>query len=329
MIDDRVRGTGSAASDAEIEAATPRQRGGNQARVGLFVIAGFISVVAVIFLMTNPATLRGRYMVFTRLSDAGGIREGDAVQMRGVIIGRVHAFEFVNDNQEVSVELEIEGDKHIPTDSYSRLAGAGLVGGRTMEVVPGIAASFVEEGDTIPSASAVGGIMETAEDVALRAGTVLDQMNKLLSDPTIASVQSTASETERMMRDLRAVIAVQQRQLADLTASLNRSAAGLETLTDSVNGALGGVRPSLTSATARADSTMAQIRITSERLDRTAASIDSILGRLNAGQGSMGKFLNDDAFYNNFSRAADEIALLAKDLRENPKKYLNFRLIGF
>src|SRR5688572_8619582 len=210
MIDDRVRGTGSTASDAEIQAATPRPRGGNQVRVGLFVIAGFISVIVVLFLMTNPATLRGRYMVFTQLPDAGGVRAGDAVQMRGVIIGRVHDFELINGNQEVSIQLEIEGQWHIPTDSHTRLAGLGLVGGRAMEIVPGVATTFFEKGDTIPATTGVSGIMESAEVVADRATIVLDQMNKLLSDPTIASVQSTATETNAMMRDFRQMIAVQQ-----------------------------------------------------------------------------------------------------------------------
>jgi phospholipid/cholesterol/gamma-HCH transport system substrate-binding protein len=329
MIDDRVRGSGSTATDAEIQAATPKPRGGNQARVGLFVLAGFLSVIAVIFLMTNPSTLRGRYMMFTTHPDAGGIRAGDAVQMRGVIIGRVHDFELINGNREVAIQLEIEGEWRVPIDSETRLAGQGLIGGRTMEIVPGTATTYFEEGDTIPATTALSGIMETAEDVAGRAGTVLDQMNKLLSDPTIASVQSSATETNAMLRDLRAVIAVQQRQLADLTASLNRSAVGLEGITDSIAAATPGLTRSANSAAAKADSMLAEIRVTTARLDRTAASIDSILARMNSGQGTMGKFLNDDAFYNNFARAADEIALLAKDLRENPKKYLNFRLIGF
>ena len=77
------------ADDQEILAATPRNTGGKEAQVGLFVILGVVSFIIVLFWMTDPATFRGRYMLVSEVTNAGGVRPGDPIQMRGVNVGRV------------------------------------------------------------------------------------------------------------------------------------------------------------------------------------------------------------------------------------------------
>ena len=91
--------SGRGTDDAELRANLPRDKGTRQLRVGAFVIVGLVSFFIVLFLLTDPGTFRGRYDVFTRLGDAGGVRRGDPIQMRGVIIGRVSGFEMGSDGQ--------------------------------------------------------------------------------------------------------------------------------------------------------------------------------------------------------------------------------------
>jgi hypothetical protein len=122
-------------SDHELDRAGPATAGGREVRIGIFVLLGILSTLTVLFLLTDPATFRGRYMIFTQVDDAGGLRKGDPVQMRGVNIGRVH--DFTLENRRVLITLELEGRWDVPQDSHTRIAGMGLLGGRTIEVVPG------------------------------------------------------------------------------------------------------------------------------------------------------------------------------------------------
>ncbi len=48
--------------------------------------------------------MRGRYMLVTTVENAGGVRRGDPVEMRGVIIGRINGFEMMADGR-VAVRL--------------------------------------------------------------------------------------------------------------------------------------------------------------------------------------------------------------------------------
>ena len=79
-------------SDEELAGAAPKKSGGKDMLIGIFVLSGLLAFVAILFLLTDPATMRGRYMLVTTVQDAGGVRRGDPVQMRGVIIGRINGF---------------------------------------------------------------------------------------------------------------------------------------------------------------------------------------------------------------------------------------------
>jgi phospholipid/cholesterol/gamma-HCH transport system substrate-binding protein len=321
MQDDRSRGNAprKPLDDAEIQAAMPREVGGREVRVGIFVLLGILAAVAVLFVLTDPATLRGRYMVVTPLENAGGIRRGDPVQMRGVNVGRIHSFDMVGSS--VNITLEIEGAWAIPADSYTRLAGTGLFGGRTMEIVPGVRTDNVPEGDTLLSVGEEAGIFGTAEVVGAQASTVLEQLNLLLAEPTITAVQGTAAELHALSAELRGALTVQQQQLNELTASLRRSALEVERAA--------GAAPDVASVAARADTAMVQIALTARTLEHTTSVLDSILSRFEAGEGTLGRLARDESLYLSLNQAAESIALLATDIRENPRRYFRIGLFGF
>jgi phospholipid/cholesterol/gamma-HCH transport system substrate-binding protein len=253
------------------------------------------------------------------MESAGGIRRGDPVQMRGVNIGRIQGFEM--EGGLVNITLEIEGDWEIPADSEARLAGAGIFGGRTMEVIPGEASAPVAQGDTIRSAGVDAGILGTAEVMGTQANVLLGQLNQLFSDPTVQAVQGTAGELYQLTAELRRVVAAQQAQLTALTSSLQRSALAIETAA--------GAGPDVARVAARADTAMAQITLTTRTLDRTAGMLDSILARFEAGEGTLGRMARDESLYVNLNRAAEAVALLATDVRENPRRYIRIGIFGF
>ena len=54
--------------------------------------------------------------------------------------------------------------------------------------------------------------------------------------------------------------------------------------------------------------------------------LSDMMDRLNAGEGSAGKFLRDPAFYDNTNRLLTDSQDLVKAIRQNPKKYLTIHL---
>ena len=122
----------------------PPSRGRDQAIwVGFFLVLGIIAIFAALFILTDAAFFRGRYIVSTVVTDAGGIRRGDPVQMLGVNIGRVQRFRIAKDN--VEIRLELEGEYNVPKDSHVELKSGGLLGGMIADVVPGDATEYLRQ----------------------------------------------------------------------------------------------------------------------------------------------------------------------------------------
>ena len=315
-MNERIQGS-KGPTDEELRVAVPKDKGGKELRVGIFVLAGLIGTLAALFLLSDPAAMRGRYTLVTQMPDAGGIRKGDPVLMHGVNIGRIRRFS-MNETGLVDIDMEIEGEWRLPDDSRTRLAGAGLLGGQTMEILRGVSTVVAEPMDTIPSAETTGGMLETPEEVGNTANDVLVQVRKVLDDQTVGSIRTSTVELEGLLTQLRGIATVQRDQLATLTSSLNRSARGFE--------AAAAAGPDVARIVARTDSTAMVLRQTGATLDRAVGSLDVVLQRMAAGEGTLGRLSKDDSLYVSLNRAASEIANVAADLRANPRKYVNLEI---
>jgi len=60
------------------------------------------------------------------------------------------------------------------------------------------------------------------------------------------------------------------------------------------------------------------------RLDRVSTRLDTVMERLESGQGSAGKLLSDEKLYNNMNKFFEDADSLVIDLKKDPKKYLKF-----
>ncbi len=305
-------------TEEEILASTPKGSGSKEAQVGFFVLLGLVSFVIVLFWMTDPATLRGRYMLVTEVSNAGGVRGGDPVQMQGVNIGRVHGFEMLDDNR-VVITMEIDGKWGIPLGSETVMGEAGLFGGRTLEVVRGPGPGVYAEGDTLAGEGASGsGLLSSVDDLSAQAEAVLGSMNAMLNDSTVGAVQGSAQQLEVLLTQLSAVTNEQRAALRELTAKLNSAAEGMEAASEA--------GPDVARAAARADSAMAMLQTTSVSLDEATTSLRTILDRMEAGEGTLGRLSVDESLYVNMNTAAETLTALLADLQANPSKYINISI---
>ena len=304
-------------SEEEIMQAVPQGEAGREVRLGIFVVLGLLSFVMLLFLLTDPATFRGRYVITTEVQNAGGIRNGDPIQMLGVNIGRISNFEMTDDGT-VEIDLEIEGEWQIPEDSRTRMGGAGLFGGRTLEVVRGDAREYLDPGDRIPGEGDSSDPLAQFNELGGQAETVLERIEVLLDGETVESVQGSARNLETLLAELGTVVDAQQGRLDELTRSLARSAQGLE------EAAAAG--PDAARAVARADSLLVVLRGTSENLDAASSSLGTILARMESGEGTLGRLSVDSSLYDNLNEAAARMAALALDVQENPERYIRLSL---
>jgi phospholipid/cholesterol/gamma-HCH transport system substrate-binding protein len=289
--------------------------------VGLLVIGGIAAILITLFTFTNAALFRGRYIVNSTVPNAGGIRKGDPVQMRGVNIGRVLKF-FINKN-DVTLRLEIEGEYKIPADSRVELRSAGILAGMVAQVIPGTSTKTLGWNDTLPG-SVGEGAFEGVDELTKSAQRAVDQVEKMLNDETVANIQHGTGEAHQLLIDLRNTVAEQRKELLVLSQNLRKSSDSLQKVT---------AGPELERTVKRLDTITERMDGVVNGLDRSAHSMEAVLGRIERGEGSLGKLTKDDELYvnaaeaaANLKKAAAEMARLTEDIRLNPKKYVKLSL---
>ena len=310
-------------TEKPLPVAPPRPGRHREAFVGLFVVAGILATVILLAVMTDAALFRGRYIVTTNVPQAGGIRKGDPVQMRGVNIGRVLGFGFGKRKENVEIRLEIEGEYLIPKDSRVELKSAGLLGGTVADVLPGSSNERARGGDVLQG-NIGPGVFDKVDELAGQADKVAVKLQTILTDDTVQDIKGTASHARTSLDELQQILKEQRAQLRDLTANLKRSSASLDKATSG---------PELERAVKRMDELTAKMDTTLATLDRSSKSLESVLGRMDRGEGTLGKLSKDDALYNNaieaaqnLNKASAEMQKLMADLQANPKKYINLKI---
>ena len=297
---------------------TPARRGHRQELwAGALVLAGVVAILLALFTLTDASMFRGRYVVTTQVPDAGGIRKGDPVQMRGVNIGRVTGFNIRQDG--VVVRLELEGEFSVPVDSRVELKSAGLLGGTVADVVPGKSAQAVEDGGSLPGQSA-GDAFSGVEALTDKAEAALSQVQQLVAPETAQHVARSSAELEGLLKELSAAAVEQRQQLSALTKSLRRSAAGVES-------AVAG--PELARAVKRLEALSVRMDAVSASLQRSSGSLEVVLGRIERGEGTLGRLSKDETLYLSLNAAATQVAkagrevgALSEDLRLHPERYV-------
>ena len=307
------------------EGEGPPLKGGNQTLwVGVFLILGMICILAALFILTDAAIFRGRYIVTTTVPDAGGIRRGDPVQMLGVNIGRVQRFNI--DPQGVAIRLELEGEYDVPADSTVLLKSSGLLGGMIAEIIPGKSTQVLKGGANLPGRTDAQ-MMDAVNKIAGEAEQVLARVQTVLSDENIESIGNTtrnldagSGQMRKLLADVNVAVNDQRRELRTLSASLQRSAEGFEKVATGPE--LERTLKNVDAATARMDAVMAS-------LEKTSATVETVMGRLERGEGTAGKLLRDEELYRNMNaamlnmnQATVNINKLSEEVRRNPQKYL-------
>jgi phospholipid/cholesterol/gamma-HCH transport system substrate-binding protein len=300
--------------EGDLLSALPARSANREVKVGIFVLAGILAFFVALFSLTDVGTFRGRYYATTIIETAGGMRAGDPVQMRGVNIGRVTGFQMVPDG--VAVTMEIYNRYEIPEDSRVVVRSAGLLGGMVVDMAPGQSPNRVRR-DQILAGGVEQDIMSAATDLGGQAETVLERAALLLSDQTIGAVGASTADLQLLLAELSALAVAQRQELALLTRSLRASAEGVERAT---------AGPELERAVANIDALTTRLDATTATLGSASTSLENVIGRVERGEGTLGKLTTDEELYDNMNEAVQSLQGLVADIQENPRRYINLRV---
>ena len=110
------------------------------------------------------------------------------------------------------------------------------------------------------------------------------------------------------------IASILKKDLPEMSSDLRETLKRLNALADAVQDTSGTLGMVLSSRTLY------------DRIEHISANLSSLTDSLAAGKGTAGALLSDDSMYEDLHKTILDLQTLLTDMRENPKKYVTFKL---
>ena len=176
-------------------------------RVGIFVLVSLAVFLGIIYMLGARARLfEARYTLYAEFTDVGGLQVGATVRLAGVQIGRVSKVELpAQPGGKVRVELKIAKQfaDRIRKDSEARIQTQGLLGDRIVEITVGTAQmAAVTPGETVRSRDPVdiSNIIGEGAGVVRSVAALADSFRQVAEEFQATRVMQDLGDTVRAAR---------------------------------------------------------------------------------------------------------------------------------
>ena len=123
--------------------------------VGVFLLAGFASFSWLAVKMGDLDLFKKEsYNVSASFTSISGLKEGAALELAGVVVGKVTKIELNEEEFEATVYMDVRKTIQLSDDSIASIRTSGIIGDKFIKLTPGGSELFLEPGDMIEETEA-------------------------------------------------------------------------------------------------------------------------------------------------------------------------------
>lgn len=322
---------------------------------GTVLVALAIVVGAALWLGHVPLGSRPE-RVTVRFRTVGGLNVGAPVTLRGVKVGQVAAVSLTDDGW-VLATLKMQERPELPASPAVIAASASLFGEWEAEIIslddpidqPAVrteleAARAAGRGDwpgaILPD---IGELTAQAGRIASDIALLTDRVGAVFDSTTAAKVRNSLDDFLTMVNRLTAFANQQTAKVdrvstfaergagdfAGAARSLQATMARLDSATsdgqiEKIVSASQGSATDIRAAAADLRTMLEAVRQHEADVVRVLVAADSVMSRLQAGEGTLGMLSRDSALYLETTATVVELRKLIADIQVNPRKYFKF-----
>ncbi|NJB68626.1 phospholipid/cholesterol/gamma-HCH transport system substrate-binding protein [Desulfobaculum xiamenense] len=281
-------------------------KSGAEIKVGIFVFVAVIMLAYMSLQVGERELLRsGVYDLVVYFDSVTGLKEGAPVEIAGIEVGRVSGIEL--ENGRAKLVLELEDRVRLRADVVARIMTRGVLGDKYVALSGGTEAyPELAEGGVIQRSDRSADLevlMNKIGQIADDIGTVSKSVSSVLGGP----------DGERGLRDT-------FENLRDLTVTLNqmvqRNVESIDLIVTNMRDFSGDLRD-LSSANKQSIGSIIQnFETASNGLRDTLTTVNSVLAKIDEGQGAAGRLVNDEEMGRNLHEAVASLESVARKIDE-------------
>jgi phospholipid/cholesterol/gamma-HCH transport system substrate-binding protein len=311
----------------------------NETKVGaLTVIAVTLIVLGFNFLKGKTIFKSGNF-IYAKYHDTKGLIVSNPVFVNGYQVGTVFEIENLNAQlSDISVAIKMNNNYQIPTNSIATIQENPL-GTNSIYISLGNATTYLKNGDTVktaPATSLLGDFMNTLSPMGQQFKKTIDELRKVLVNVNDVMDDQNKANFKELITNL-----------TKTSDNLNKSMASIEQMVDQQGGSIAQTAENINGFTKNLAENNKKISNIINNLDSTSQSIKDAnlnktikdiqtalvginltLQKLNNGNGTAAKIMNDPSVYTELKNTIHSVNTLVDDIKVHPKRYINISVFG-
>jgi phospholipid/cholesterol/gamma-HCH transport system substrate-binding protein len=295
-------------------------------KTAALVIGGILLFIYGFSYLKGKSIFKDTKTLYTVYDEVEGLIPGAKVTINGLSIGKISNIDFLPSTTKILVTMDVRKELNFSRESAAMLYEVGLIGGKAISIVPKFDNNkTIQSGDTLrseikpsftdlinrqiePLQIKIESMLTSADSLFVGVSNVLDSDTQANLKNTLENLSVTMENLNNASLAAHNILAQNQEQLNATFVNIKDTSENLKSITDSISSA--------------------EISRSINQFSKTVAGLNTIVSAIDAGEGTAGKLIRDEALYDNLRAATKELELLMRDLKNHPKRYVHFSLFG-
>ena len=273
--------------------------------VGTLVLTGVAAFILGTMWLSGKESRSGRRVVNVQFDDVGNMKRGNPVKVSGVQLGTVDEIAY-RDVGNVLVTLNLDPRIEPKKDATAELSSVGLVGDVVIVFDPGKSTEPLGPNDVL-TGTTERGLMDIGGELSSEAKATMESLREVANKELAEDLRGTLRSFQRLANTY-----------TGPASELNATMIQLRQLSARVDSVLAST--DLSRVVTNADSTSVRFGRLADQYTVTGARLDSLLMKINRGEGTLGKLMTNDSMYTQLTDLSRSLKEFLDDLKKNPGK---------
>ena len=311
-----------------------------EVKTGLLTLLTLAAFIWGYNFIIGKSLFKSQRIFYAQYENVAGLMTANTVTIHGLQVGQVNKMYFHPQKpNQVVVEILMSSDVPVPSNSVARIYSSDLLGTRGIMILQGDSPILAVDKDTLISETQlslkdelndmVEPIMKKTGDLMTSFDTILASLNDVFNKETrdnlistVTSLKNTIQNLEHATLTVDTLVDSQKNRLAVIVANVESISENLKNNNANLNRIINNV--------ALLSDSLAQVDVagTMKKVNNAIAGLNSIVQKVENGEGSLGQLVNNEKVYNELESASKGLNLLLEDMRLNPSRYVHFSVFG-
>jgi phospholipid/cholesterol/gamma-HCH transport system substrate-binding protein len=314
----------------------------NETKVGLLTITAIVLLIVGYSYVSGKKIFTTKSTYYAVYNKVSGLQVSNPVLINGYRIGEVEDIHITSPaDPHILVAFTVKDDIQVPKGAKAEIYNADLLGSKAIRLIMDTTNQTLHKpGDTILSSTQqslketikgeLSPIKDKTASLITKIDTLVGNVNTVMNKggrqalaKSIENFNQSLKNLEKSTRQVNNLLSDEQGDLRQVIKRASSVAKNLDQQSRAINNTMQNVS-NFSDSLAAAD-----LKASIDTANRAIKRFKSIMKKVDQGQGTAGKLVNDSQLYHNLEQSSGELDTLLKDLQKRPGRYVKFPIIDF